>query len=66
MEAIKSLKSLYLHWLESEAQGKHFGHFGSWSTRKVGDMAKMPIMGHIYPWDTKAHIIWHIPEFKDP
>ena len=25
----------------------------------------MSIIGHIYPWDTKAHIIWHIPKWKD-
>ena len=28
IEAIKSLKSLYQHWFGSEAQEKHFGHFG--------------------------------------
>ena len=32
----------------------------------MGKVAKMPILGHIYPWDTKAHIIWHIPGLKDP
>ena len=26
----------------------------------------MPILGHIYPWDTEAHIIWHIPILNDP
>ena len=32
----------------------------------VGKMAKMPKLGHIYPWDMKAHIIWHIAELEHP
>ena len=66
MEATQSLKSLYQHRFSSEAQENHFYDFGPWSTRKVGKMAKMPILGHIHPWDTKAHITCHILKLKDP
>ena len=55
MEAIQSLKSLYQHWFVSEAQENHFSQFGPWSTQKVGNVAKMPILGHIYRSDTKAY-----------
>ena len=66
MEAIKSLKSLYRNKFRSEAQENGFQHFGPSSTPKVAYMPKMPILGHIYTWDTKAHIIWHIPQIEGP
>ena len=60
MEATRGLKSLRQHWFGCEAQESHFEHFGPWSTPKVGNMAKMSILGHIYPWGTRAHKTWHI------
>ena len=55
--ATQSRKSLYRRWFGLEAQEKHFQDFNPWSTQKVGKISKMPIFGHVYPWDTKAHII---------
>ena len=58
MKAIKSLGSLYQYWFGSEAEAKYFQRFSPWSTRKVGNMAKMPMLGYIYAW--------HIQKLKDP
>ena len=66
MEVTQSLKSLYQHCFGSEAQESLCSPFGPWSTQKAGKMAQMPILGHIYPWDTKAHKIWHILKLNDP
>ena len=38
----------------------------SGAPEKWNKMAKMPVLGHIYQLDTKAHMIWHIPKLKNP
>ena len=54
MNATGSLQSLYQQWFRFEAQEKHSQHFDRWRRRKLGKMAEMPILRHIYPWDTKG------------
>ena len=57
MEATPSLKSLYQRCFGFGAKENNFLHFGPWTTREAGKMIKMPISGHIYPWETRADII---------
>ena len=63
MEATKTPKSLYPDSFGSKARENYSG---PWSTRTVENMAKKLILGHIYPWDTKAHVIWYMTKLKDP
>ena len=66
MEATESFNSPYQQRFGFEAQENHFEDFDPWSTRKRGKMPQMSMLGHIYPWDTKAHIMWRMVKSKDP
>ena len=63
MKAAQSLKNLYQQRFVFKAQESHFEHL---QHTKSGRNGQEPILGHMYPWDSKAHKLWHTHNLKDP